>query len=279
MTSPKSIQHQQSSGQSSVMGSPRDGGKQSYFEGRPPVLDTDCAQLVNSSEASIVVSPEASADATLKRGRNHKRGSSYFDGWVESMSKMRLTPPGTPKDVFGNKPRSDWVVKDDDDTERESSRQGLGIGGVEVRGSALMRYNSFPFATSTTPNAPISSMPNARDQTSLLGVRGGDLDASMASTPSATSASSPSQSPSSPPHHLPHLPINNLNVSKSIHGAEPEGGPRTMLDSSHYNFFLDRLVAPSFPYYLPYSSPRHEQILFLYRWRWRSASHPFGQRR
>ncbi|KAG9016599.1 hypothetical protein FRB90_002838 [Tulasnella sp. 427] len=41
---------------------------------------------------------------SLGRGRNHRRGSSYFDGWMES---VKMTPPGTPQDA--------WKGEDDDE--------------------------------------------------------------------------------------------------------------------------------------------------------------------
>ncbi|KAG8948901.1 hypothetical protein FRC04_009240 [Tulasnella sp. 424] len=45
----------------------------------------------------------ASPAGSFNRGRNHRRGSSYFDGWMES---VKLTPPGTPKDVWqGEEPQ------------------------------------------------------------------------------------------------------------------------------------------------------------------------------
>lgn len=52
----------------------------------------------------------ASPAGSFNRGRNHRRGSSYFDGWMES---VKLTPPGTPKDVWqGEEPQQATLDQD-----------------------------------------------------------------------------------------------------------------------------------------------------------------------
>ncbi|KAG8904801.1 hypothetical protein FRC01_008596 [Tulasnella sp. 417] len=47
---------------------------------------------------------EKSSTGSFGRGRNHRRGTSYFDGWM--MDSVRMTPPGTPKEVWqGEEPQ------------------------------------------------------------------------------------------------------------------------------------------------------------------------------
>ncbi|KAG9031850.1 hypothetical protein FS837_002881 [Tulasnella sp. UAMH 9824] len=65
-----------------ALGSPRD-RDDVFFDQALPTPD----------EKSTGAGPTGS----FGRGRNHRRGSSYFDGWMES---VKMTPPGTPKDVW-----------------------------------------------------------------------------------------------------------------------------------------------------------------------------------
>ncbi|KAG8893029.1 hypothetical protein FRC00_011174 [Tulasnella sp. 408] len=96
-----------------ALGSPRD---------RDDVFFDQALQTPN--EKSTGASPTGS----FSRGRNHRRGSSYFDGWMES---VKMTPPGTPKDVW--QPTMDDAaadVRDEEEVAAALLKSSTSVGSI-----------------------------------------------------------------------------------------------------------------------------------------------------